>query len=100
MQVRDDGCFHTSRAKSLQLYLTLHPHGFVALQAPLSMGFSKQEYWSALPCPPPGDLPNTGIEPVAPAALVLQADSLQLSYLGSPVSTYQSITTLNDFKCQ
>ena len=72
----------------------------VACQAPLSMGFSRQEYWNGLPCPPPGFLPNRGIEPVAPAALVLQADSLQLSYLGSPVSTYQSIITLNDFKCQ
>ena len=35
----------------------------VAHQAPLSMGFSRQEYWSGLPCPPPGDLPNLGIEP-------------------------------------
>ena len=31
-------------------------------QAPLAMGFSRQEYWSGLPCPPPGDLPNPGIE--------------------------------------
>ena len=36
-----------------------------AHQAPLSMGFSRQEYWSGLPCPPPGDLPNPGIEPVS-----------------------------------
>ena len=35
----------------------------VALQAPLSMGFFKQEYWSGLPCPPPGDLPEPGMEP-------------------------------------
>ena len=35
----------------------------VALQAPLFMGFSRQEYWSELPCPPSGDLPNPGIEP-------------------------------------
>ena len=35
----------------------------VALQAPLSMGFPRQEYWSGLPCPPPGDLPDSGIEP-------------------------------------
>ena len=35
----------------------------VACQAPLSMGFSRQEYWSGLPCPPPGDLPHPGIEP-------------------------------------
>ena len=34
----------------------------VAYQAPLSMGFSKEEYWRGLPCPPPGDLPDPGIE--------------------------------------
>ena len=34
-----------------------------ARQAPLSMGFSRQEYWSGLPCPPPGNLPNPGIKP-------------------------------------
>ena len=45
----------------------------VALQVPLSMGFSKQEYWGGLPCPSPGDLPDPGIEPRSPA---LQADSL------------------------
>ena len=37
----------------------------LASQAPLSMGFSRQEYWSGLPCPPPGDLPNPGIKPVS-----------------------------------
>ena len=36
-------------------------------QAPLSMGFPRQEYWSGLPCPPPGDLPDPGIEPASPA---------------------------------
>ena len=45
----------------------------VARQAPLSMGFSRQEYWSGLPFPSPGDLPNPGIEPGSP---VLQADAL------------------------
>ena len=35
----------------------------VACQAPLFMGFSRKEYWSGLPCPPPGDLPNPGIGP-------------------------------------
>ena len=38
----------------------------VARQAPLSMGLSRQEYWSELPCPPPGDLPNLGSEPGSP----------------------------------
>ena len=47
----------------------------VTLQALLSMGFSRQEYWNGLPCAPPGDLPNPGIEPGFPA---LQADSLPL----------------------
>ena len=42
----------------------------IACQAPLSTGFSRQEYWSGLPFPSPGDLPNPGIEPA------LQADSL------------------------
>ena len=45
----------------------------VAHQAPLSMGFPRQEYWSGLPFPSPGDLPDPGIEPSYPA---LQADSL------------------------
>ena len=43
----------------------------VAHQAPLSMGFSKQEYWSGFPCPPPGDLPDPEIEPVSPVAPAL-----------------------------
>ena len=38
---------------------------YVARQVPLSMGFSRQEYWSGLPYPPPGDLPNPGIEPMS-----------------------------------
>ena len=54
----------------------------VAFQAPLSMGFSRQEYWSGLPFPPSGDLPNPGIEPRSPA---LQVDSLTLTLWGSPM---------------
>ena len=52
-----------------------------AHQAPLSMGFSKQEYWSGLPFPTSGDLSNQGIELSSP---VLQAESLLLSHQGSP----------------
>ena len=44
----------------------------VAHQAPLSLGFSRQEYWSGLPCPLPGDLPDPGVKPRSPT---LQADS-------------------------
>ena len=54
----------------------------VACQAPMSMGFPKQECWSGLPFPSPGDIPDLGIEPGPPA---LQTDSLPLSHLGSPI---------------
>ena len=59
----------------VQLFLTPWT---VALQAPLSMGFSRQEYWSGLPCPPPGDLPNPGIKPVSFMFPHWQAGSLPL----------------------
>ena len=53
------------RAVLLQSCSTLCKLWTVAHQAPLSMGFSRQEYWSGLPCPPPGDLPNPEIESVS-----------------------------------
>ena len=56
-----------------KLYLALVTPWTVAHQAPLSKGLSRQEYWSGLPFPSPGDLPNPGIKPKSPA---LQADSL------------------------
>ena len=60
----------------------------VAIQAPpLSMGFPRQEYWRRLPFPPPGDLPNPGVEPASPA-LIGRGDSLRLSHLGSPCCHY------------
>ena len=59
----------------------------VAFQAPLSMKFfSRQKYWSRLPCPSPGDLSNPGIKPSSPASTALQEDSLPLSHLGSPIT--------------
>ena len=54
---------------------------YVAHQAPLSMGFSRQEYWNGLPFPSPGDLPEPGDEFTS---LALQVDSLPLKYQGSP----------------
>ena len=48
------------------------------------MGFSRQEYWSGLPFPPPGDLPNPGIEPTSLHLLHWQAGPLLLANLGSP----------------
>ena len=60
-------------AKSLvQLFVTLRWD--VAHQAPLSMGFSRQEYWSGLLCPPPGDLPDPGIEPTSLTSLALAGE--------------------------
>ena len=53
----------------------------VARQAPLFMGFPRQEYWSGLPFPPPGDLPDPGIIPLSPA---LHADSLPSKPPGKP----------------
>ena len=50
-------------------------------QAPLSVGFSRQKYWSGLPFPPPGDLPDPGIKL---GSLALQADSLSAEPLGKP----------------
>ena len=57
----------------------------VAHQAPLSMGFPWQEYWSGLPCTPPGDLPNPGIELGSPA---LQSASSAAELLGKPINAH------------
>ena len=74
-------CF--SHVKLIVILRGLQP--YVAPQAPLSMGFSRQECWSGLPCPPPGDLSNPGIEPASPA---LKADSLPLSHQESSIFSY------------
>ena len=58
----------------------------IAHQAPLSMGFSRQEYWSELPFPSPGDLPDPGIKPRSPA---LQADTLTSEPPGKPTIQLQ-----------
>ena len=71
-------CFLTvflAAALSLQLWT-------FTLQAPPSMGFSRQKYWSGLLYPPPGDLPDPGTELGSPAS---QANSLSLNYQGSPL---------------
>ena len=70
-----------SRFNRVQLFSTLCT---VVHQTLLSMGFSRQEYWSGLPCPPPGDLLDPRIKPTSPVAPALQADSLPLSHQGSP----------------
>ena len=68
---------HAQSLSRVQLFATPWT---VAHQAPLSVGFSRQDYWSGLPFPPPGDLPDPGIEPVSPAFLHQQVASLPLSH--------------------
>ena len=67
------GSPHHSKSEVTQSYQTVCDLWTVAHQAPPSMGFSRQEYWSGLPFPSPGDLLNPGIEPRSPT---LQADAL------------------------
>ena len=57
----------------------------VACQAPLSMGFSRQENWNGLPFPSPGDLPHSGIKPVFPASPAMQAHSFTTGPLGKSI---------------
>ena len=57
-------------------------------QSPLSMGFPRQEYWSGLPFPSPGDLPDSGIEPASLVSPELQVDSLSLSHLGTQATLF------------
>ena len=56
----------------------------VGCQAPLSMGFSRQKYWTRLPFPSPGALPNPGVKPTSLVSATLQAHGLPLCHLGSP----------------
>ena len=69
-----------SRFSRVQLFVTPWT---IARQAPLSMEFSRQEYWGGLPFPSPGDLPNPGIEPTPLESPALQVDSFPLSHWGS-----------------
>ena len=65
----------------VQLFVTLWT---IACKGPLFMGFSRQEYWSGLPCPSPGDLPSPGIKPMSPASPALQVDSSPTEPHGKP----------------
>ena len=75
-------------ARSVMLNSLHPPHPkTVAHQAPLSMGFSRQEYWNELPFAPPGDLPNSGIEHNSSESHEMQADSSLLEPLGTNALT-------------
>ena len=69
--------------------------GTVAHQAPPSMEFSRQKYWSGLPFPSPGDLPDPGIETTSPASLALAGGFSTTVPSGKPVSGVQQ----SDLKC-
>ena len=79
-----------SHFSCIQLCVTLWT---VAHQAALSIGFSRQEYWYGLPCPPPGDLPNPGIEPVSLCLLHWQMHSWPLVLLGKAGHVPVSVKT-------
>ena len=66
----------------------------VACQGPLSMGFSRQEYWSGLPCPPPGDLADSRIEPEVVAGFFTTSIQTEVTSCTSN-SVYQFLTVLN-----
>jgi len=57
-------CVYVQLLRSVRLFAAPWT---VVHQAPLSMGFFRQEYWNGLPCPPPGDIPHPAIEPMSPA---------------------------------
>ena len=59
----------------------------VVHQAPLSMGFPRQEYWSGLPCPPPGDFPDLGIKPTSLTSAALAAGFFTTEPPGKPYSS-------------
>ena len=67
----------------MNVYLCMHNHFSHVLPGSLSMGFSRQEYWSGLPYCPPGDLSNPGIKPMSPA---LHVDSLPSESPGKPIN--------------
>ena len=74
--------------------------GTIAHQAPLSMGFPRWEYWSGFPLPPPGDLPNPGIQPASSIAPgLLQVESIPLEPPGKPIYTYIYIYTTYIYIC-
>ena len=84
MKLKDTYALEGKLLSSVQLFGTPWT---VAYQAPPSMGFSRQEYWSGLPFPSPGDLPNPGIEPkseIEPGSPALQADALTSEPPGKP----------------
>ena len=81
--------------KSLSRVLLFATPWTVAYQASQSMGFSKQEYWSGVPLPSPGDLPDPGIEPRSPT---LQADALTSAPPGKPFKYKNTVSQKTSYR--
>ena len=84
------------RFNHVRLFVTLWT---LACQAPLSMGFSRQEYWSGLPCLPPEDLPDPGSKPTISLSNLHWQDSLPLTLPGKPLESFLYYTNLTPFFC-
>ena len=84
-----------SRFSHVQLFLTLWT---VAHQASLSLGFSRQEYWSGLPCPPPGDFPDPGIKPYSLMSPSLAGEFFTTSATWEALKQTYPSNDLNSFK--
>ena len=87
---------HAQSLSRVWLFVTLWT---IANQAPLSVEYSRQEYWTTYPFPSPGDLSDPRIEPRSPVSAALQVDSLPLHHLGSPntiiMFVYKSICKIH-----
>ena len=83
--------------KTLQSCLNLCNSVTVIHQAPLSIRFSRQKYWIGLSCPPPGDLPDTGIKPWVRHLIFRQAGSFPLAQPGKPVYLLWNELNIIDF---
>ena len=79
-------CTHAQSLSCVQLFANPWT---VACQAPLSVKYFKQEYWSGLPFSTPGDLSDPGMEPASLCIMNWQADSLPLYHLGSPLNIFE-----------
>ena len=79
---------------------SLRPLWALTCQAPLPMDSSRQEYWSGLPFPTPGHLPDPGIELASPTSPALAGGSLPLHHLGSPVVRFQHMNKHKHSRCE
>ena len=86
-------CFRRGSLSCFSRVLLFATLWTVALQAPLSMGFPRQKYWSGLPFPPPGDLPDSGIEHVSPVSPALAGGFFTIEPPESPRGTMNGDST-------